>query len=178
MNYNNSLTRTNYPLHLRKIIKKTISQVLFSILVIAFIGIMIWSSSSEFLEIKNLFSGLVSFVIKFPVPIVLLGIILSAVYQYWYFITYYYELGEDYVTIRKGPITPTEVVISYDKIQDVYVDQDILDRIFGIYDVHISTATVSSGIHAHIDGVLKGSAFGLRDQFLAEVKKRKSSNTI
>ena len=58
---------------------------------------------------------------------------------------------------------PAQIHVQYGKIQDVYVDQDLLDRILGIYDVHISSATYSSGIEAHIDGVDKVGAEGLKN---------------
>lgn len=83
-------------------------------------------------------------------------------YQKWYYNFYYYDLTPDYIVIRKNPITPREITIPYERIQDVYVDQDLLDRIFGLFDVHLSSATVSSGIEAHIDEVEKQAADGLR----------------
>jgi len=83
-----------------------------------------------------------------------------------------FGLTEDFIIIRKGPITPREINIPYERIQDVYVDQDIVDRILGLYDVHLSSATVSSGMQAHIDGVEKSAADGLR-AFLLETVSRK-----
>lgn len=77
------------------------------------------------------------------------------VYQREYYKKYFYDIREDFLIIKKGVITPTETILPYDKLQDVYVDQDIFDRFFSLYDVHVSTATVMSGIQAHIDGVNK-----------------------
>ena len=84
-------------------------------------------------------------------------VLLTYFYQLWYYNVYFYDLTPDYIVIKKGPITPHEITIPYERIQDVYVDQDILDRIFGLYDVHLSSATVSSGEAAHIDGFRKTS---------------------
>lgn len=78
----------------------------------------------------------------------------------------------DYLVIKKGPITPKEITIPWERIQDVYVDQDIFDRIFGLYDVHLSTATFTSGMQAHIDGVEKEAADGLREELLEKIKNR------
>jgi putative membrane protein len=105
------------------------------------------------------------FVISFIVLMTIYGI-----YVHYYIKTYYYEDNGDFLTIRKGPITPAEINVQYAKIQDVYIDQDLLDRIFGIYDVHISSATYSSGIEAHIDGVNKNSAEALKNLFLQKIK--------
>ena len=78
---------------------------------------------------------------------------INAFYISLYIKLYYYDCGDDFITIKKGVLTPREIHVQYQKIQDVYVDQDLLDRIFGIYDVHIASATVTSGVEAHIDGV-------------------------
>ncbi|MBI2577599.1 MAG: PH domain-containing protein [Candidatus Wildermuthbacteria bacterium] len=93
-------------------------------------------------------------------------------YQKWYYAVYFYDLNDDYIVIKKGPITPREITIPYERIQDVYVDQDLLDRIFGLYDVHLSSATVASGMEAHIDGLEKQAAEGIRALLLQTVKER------
>lgn len=103
-------------------------------------------------------------------------ILLTYFYQRWYFAVYFYDLTPDFIQIKKGPITPREITIPYERIQDVYVDQDLLDRIFGLYDVHLSSATVSSGMEAHIDGVEKQAAEGLRAILLETIKQRISKN--
>src|SRR3990167_7909338 len=97
-------------------------------------------------------------------------------YQRWYYAVYFYDLTPDYIVIKKGPITPVEVTIPYERVQDVYVDQDLFDRIFSLYDVHLSSATISSGMAAHIDGVEKESADGLRAQLLKTVSEKISKN--
>jgi len=56
------------------------------------------------------------------------------------------------------------------------VDQDLLDRIFGLYDVHLSSATISSGMEAHIDGLEKQAAEGLRNILLQTVQQKISKN--
>lgn len=105
-------------------------------------------------------------------------ILLNYLYQRWYFAVYFYDLTPDFIRIRKGPITPREITIPYERIQDVYVDQDLLDRIFGLYDVHLSTATISSGMEAHIDGVEKQAAEGLRTIILETIKQKISKNKV
>lgn len=101
--------------------------------------------------------------------ILLLG--LYGWYIKYYIKTYFYEDEQDFLTIRKGVIMPAQIHVQYGKIQDVYVDQDLLDRILGIYDVHISSATYSSGIEAHIDGVDKVGAEGLKNLLLHKINK-------
>lgn len=116
---------------------------------------------------------------------VLYGLVLFVIMQtiyYWYvhfyIKTYFYDSDKDFITIKKGVFTPTEIHIQYQKIQDVYVDQDLLDRIFGLYDVHVSSATYTSGIEAHIDGLDKVAAEGLKQFLLDIVRNPRSSGEV
>ena len=106
--------------------------------------------------------------------ILIVLVTIRIVYDVWYIKTYmkryYYSADENFITIKKGVFMPTEIHVQYPKIQDVYVDQDFIDRILGIYDVHIASATVSSGIEAHIDGVNQASAEGLKDLLLNSIR--------
>jgi putative membrane protein len=109
---------------------------------------------------------------------IVLWIIVIFLYSWYvkaYIRRYYYDAGPDFVTIKKGVFAPAEIHVQYQKIQDVYVDQDILDRIMGLYDVHIASATAASAIEAHIDGVEKAAAEGLKDLLLAKLKNPSSS---
>ncbi|HSR89551.1 MAG TPA: PH domain-containing protein [Candidatus Udaeobacter sp.] len=98
------------------------------------------------------------------VLLIIYGLYISA-----YIKRYYYD-STDFITIKKGVFTPTEIHVQYKKIQDVYVDQDLLDRFFGIYDVHIASATYTSGIEAHIDGVDTQTAEALKNYILAKIQ--------
>lgn len=93
-----------------------------------------------------------------------------AIYVKIYIKRYYYDCGDKFITIKKGVFAPTEIHVQYQKIQDVYVDQDILDRIIGLYDVHIASATVTSGIEAHIDGVSYDVSESIKKILLAKIQ--------
>lgn len=95
---------------------------------------------------------------------------LYGIYVSVYIRRYYYDALEQFLTIQKGVFAPTEIHVPYGKIQDVYVDQDILDRIMGLYDVHISSATITSGIEAHIDGVDARVAEELKNFLLNKIQ--------
>jgi membrane protein YdbS with pleckstrin-like domain len=75
--------------------------------------------------------------------------------------------------LRKGVITITEVTIPYNKVQNIFVNQDLFDRIFKLYDVHLSTIGTVSQMELHIDGVSKETAEKLRDWLLNRIKVRK-----
>ncbi len=168
-----SKTREQFPLSYKKIIKKTVARTIaitiLLLVVWGFLAFMLGSIGQEAIG----WLGTATFGIFGFLFVVIL---LTYLYQRWYFAVYFYDLTNDYVVIRKGPITPREITIPYERLQDVYVDQDLLDRIFGLYDVHISSATTSSGMEAHIDGVEKQAADGLREILLQTIKQRISKH--
>lgn len=163
-----SPTREKYPLSKKKIIKKSIGSItswtIFSIILATIVGFITESAGTGFL---------VFFLVEIP------PLAVFVFYQYWYFMVYYYDLTDTYTVIKKGPITPREITIPYERVQDVYMDQDILDRIFGLYDVHLSSATIASGMEAHIDGLEREAADGLKNtllQIVTDKIQRASAN--
>jgi len=163
MQLSTSKTREKFPLSRRKILKKTIT------------GTIIWGIVLVFLVIPlSIIDPGLNFLAPclIAIGVFLLTVLLVYLYQNWYFAVYFYDLTDDFIVIRKGPITPREITIPYERVQDVYVDQDIFDRILGLYDVHLSSATISSGMEAHIDGVEKQAADGLRAHLLEIVHQR------
>ncbi len=167
-----SKTREQFPLSEKKILKKTIKGTISKVLFIGVFWFVAVISKVLDSKVHATSSNAPVFYTILALSLMFLICILSYFYQRWYFATYYYDLTPDFVVIKKGPITPQEITIPYERIQDVYVDQDIWDRIFGLYDVHISSATISSGFAAHIDGVEKQAAEGLRDIILKTVQQK------
>lgn len=168
-----SKTREQFPLSYKKIIKKTIGGAIVIIILL----LILWGTLAFVLASSGQEAVGSLIAVTFGISAFLfIAILLTYFYQRWYFAVYFYDLTPDFIQIKKGPITPREITIPYERIQDVYVDQDLLDRIFGLYDVHLSSATVSSGMEAHIDGVEKQAAEGLRAILLETVKQRISKN--
>lgn len=168
-----SKTREQFPLSTKKVLKKTVAGTL-ALSIILFIGwvviaIAIGASDGN----SNGILGIATVGIFGLILLVVLG---TYFYQKWYYAVYFYDLTDDFIIIKKGPITPIEITIPYERVQDVYVDQDLLDRLFGIYDVHLSSATISSGMEAHIDGVEKAAADGLRGFLLQTVQQKIGKN--
>lgn len=96
-------------------------------------------------------------------------------YRCRYFATYFYDLMPDHVVVRSGVITPREITIPYERIQDVCVSQDFDDRIFGLHNVYISSATGSAG---KIEGLEKEVAEGLRAIFLDKIRQRIGKESV
>ncbi len=169
-----------FPLDIkRKFWKKFLSRNLSILLLLAFIvGIF---SYITHLAAEN---GLTHIsVIRYIYSGSILIFLLRTIYEVWYIKTYiknyYYSADENFITIKKGVFAPTEIHVQYQKIQDVYVDQDAADRLFfGLYDVHIASATASSGIEAHIDGVNKENAEGLKNFLLKSIKEGHPLNNV
>lgn len=92
-------------------------------------------------------------------------------YQLLYFRTYFYTITDKLLIIRKGVLAPREITVPFDRIQDIYLDQDVIDNMFKLYDVHISTATAESTARAHIDGVEKHTAEQLRELILQKMQE-------
>lgn len=162
-----SAIQKKYPLSPKKPFKKTVKQLFFLFLLIGFVSAYLLSILITRFQEFTIERGVLWI-------IGLLGVlpVIVFLYQLWYYKTYFYDLTDDFVIIKKGPIAPLEITIPYERIQDIYIEQDIFDRFFGLYDVHISSATMTSGGLAHIDGVNKDSAHALRALILKKVKEK------
>lgn len=77
------------------------------------------------------------------------------IFEYLYYKFYYYSFRENNAEIKKGVISSATGHVRYERLQNIYVDQDIWDRIFGLYDVHYETAGETSGFYSHVDGLNK-----------------------
>lgn len=188
-----SKTREQFPLSPKKILKKTIhdtffhtgnfvvwSSIVFGLLLLPLANLKIdaLQSVADWAKLALDIVSTPAVVVGGLVVTLLFNFVATYFYQRWYFATYFYDLTPEHLIIRKGPITPREIVIPFERIQDVYVDQDLLDRFFGLYDVHVSSATASSGRSAHIDGVEKEAADGLRAALLEMMKQRMSKEGV
>lgn len=157
-----SALQRQYPLSSKKFTKKIVDKLF--LLLILDIGVCLIGA----LFIDPAFLFIIGIVFPF------VCFFAYAPYVNAYIARYYYDAGPDFVTIKKGVFAPAEIHVQYQKIQDVYVDQDIIDRMLGLYDVHIASATVASGIEAHIDGVEKEAADGLKELLLGKLRSPSS----
>lgn len=185
MGYTTSLTNSKVPLRIkiplqrRKVLKKTLGGV---------IKILIVCGLITFFMIQFLFDGWEDLAaeVQRQRTYILVGwmlciaslIVARMAYQILYFVTYFYDINDKNVVIRKGVIIKTEITLPFTKISDVYVDQDPFDFLLAIYDVHISTPTAESGIFAHIDGVNKKGAAELRQMILDRINKESSGKDL
>ena len=153
------------PLRLRKIVKKCIRGILSVVVVWGLATALMLRYAPDRLH--------QAWIPWFGALLVLL--LWRTGYQILYFISYFYNVNEQNLLVRKGVLAQTEITLPFSKITDVYVQQDLLDVVFGLYDVHFSTPTESSGMLAHIDGVDRKGAYALRDIVLRRVNRASQS---
>lgn len=178
----NSLpTRQTIPLEKRKIIKKTIGGWSFVLIIIlitpAIFSTLVLSNLPDYFFVASPISKWNLLFFNFvPLTVFIIFILLLIYfYQTLYFKAYFYNLTKEHVVIKKGVIAPKEITLPYNKIQNVYVDQDVFDRFFKLYDVHFETAGFGSGLASHIDGLNEENAKKLRNIVLENMKKSGTS---
>lgn len=166
-----SAIQSDFPLSSKKPIKKTIEAMTFWWLLgfLAVLGLLVVP-----LYFPSYYTG-ISLGVTLSWILLIIVTIIQFFYQVIYYRTYKYDITDRFVIIRKGVIMPREITIPFERIQDVYVDQDFYDRMLGLYDVHISSATFSSWVLAHIDGVASESSNGLRNVLLTKIQGRPNS---
>lgn len=164
--------REQIPLRISKVIKKCMAGAILILVLMGFSAIFV----VPFLLTK---SGKLSMEAN---PYVFVGWLLffgfllcwNPIYQMLYFKRYFYDIDGKNIVIRKGVIAQKEITLPFSRITDVYVDRDLLDVLFGLYDVHISTPTEESGRFAHIDGVDKEGSRQLRQMILDNINTNES----
>lgn len=140
---------TNLPLEEKKVTKKTLESLPMFILL--FIVVFGGSLGFNYLvpELDLWWAPMVAFILVFSF---IIGVY---IYQIYYYKLYFYDFKEDSAEVKKGVISQSTGHVRYERIQNIYVDQDILDRLFGLFDVHYETAGETSGIYSHVDGLNK-----------------------
>lgn len=164
--------RQLFPLQARKIIKKCIWSL--TALFLGWIGTTfilfeyIRYSGNDLITL--IFGSPTAFWVFWTGSLVVL-VFLRTAYQISYFLTYNYDIEGENLIIQKGVIAKSELTVPLSKITDVYVNQDMLDVVFRLFDLHISTPTVESGRFAHIDGLNKVGAENLKRLVLQKMKE-------
>jgi membrane protein YdbS with pleckstrin-like domain len=153
-NLNVESLRDNFPLEAIKPLKKSISET-FWLFVILGVAVTVLYPLLPTYQSYLLFA--------LAVPAILFPI--KYVYEYFYYRSYSYGDNQEMLVLRKGVFTKREVTVPYKKMQNIFVNQDIFDKLFGLYDVHVSTVGLISQMQLHIDGVSKKNADSLKVLF-------------
>lgn len=167
--------RETIPLQKSKVIKKSIGDMIGVLFLGGLLTLILRTFLFGDVTVMPDILLAVRSVVRIGLPILLILLFCSnPIYQYFYWKHYHYDMDQKNIVIRKGVIAQKEITLPFNRITDVYVDQDIIDVMFGLYDVHISTPTQESGQFAHIDGVNKDGSRTLRQMILDRINKEES----
>ena len=166
--------RELYPIESTKPLKKTIQMTIKMFFALIFVLIYAFFASLGKTAGSPISSGIFYVILGAGISIIMLIIILKYIYEVFYMKSYFYDVNGKTIVIRKGVFSRNEINLPFNRLQDVYVDQDFLDRIFGLYDVHVSSATSVSESLSHIDGVNKENSEALKKLFLEAIHEKNS----
>lgn len=139
------------------------------------IGILIMAGNAIFHILKALFVPLMVALMKadtkftgyFFIGLVLILMICS-IYAYLSYrrFTFYLDENKQEFVINKGVFNLTQLVVQLDKIQQVNIDQNLLQKVIGIYGLKIDTAG-AEGHEVSIQAIPETLAHSLRDHLLS-----------
>lgn len=137
---NGITTEQNYPVEGIWVLKSTLGSIL---------GVLIFGSFYLF--------GLRSERIDFYMIFIVGFIPFYIIYAYLRKITFHYSIENQFLTLRQGILSKQQRHIPYGVIQNVYVKQDLFDRLFSLASLTLENA--SQGGSSQSDGQTK--VFGM-----------------
>ena len=164
--------RVSVPIQRRKILKSSLHGIfavllIWSVLTAAALGLARLNG-----ETRSIFElVLASRLVGAWIALLVIGVAWKMSQPFLYYVSYFYDIDGPNFVIRKGIVAKREVTLPFSRITDVYLDQDVLDVMFGLYDLHISTPTAESGRFAHIDGLDRRGATQLKELVLARIQQ-------
>jgi len=84
---------------------------------------------------------------------------------------YDYRIQGGYLYISKGIFLKQKGSFPLSRITDIYLERGIGDFLFGLYNLHVSTPTASSGEFAYILGMREKNAFALQKRLTELVQE-------
>lgn len=149
------------------------------------VGIIIMAAHTAFRILKSLFFVIVILIVRSPgaytaYTFLGLGVILSisfvfAYYTYLRFTFYLNETEREFV-VDKGIFNRDHLVIPLEKIQQVNITQDILQKIIGVYGLKIDTAG-AKGEEVHIRAISEFAAVSLKEHLLVAKNNTESQSS-
>jgi len=95
-------------------------------------------------------------------------ILLCLVYAYFWYLKFTFFLDKDKqeFVVNKGVLNRDQVIIQLDKIQQVNINQNVLQKIIGVYGLKIDTAG-AKGEEVSIRAIDEVSAYNLKEHLLS-----------
>lgn len=85
---------------------------------------------------------------EYVIPLIILSLILLVVAPAAPLrrITFHYSISDKFLTLRQGILSKQEKNIPYGVIQNIFIKQDLFDRIFGLASLVVENASYGAGV--------------------------------
>lgn len=140
---------------------------------------MVWSIAKFLVFLPILIFGVLAFLASPSNPLVILALsatiallVLIFVMNYLFFNSISYSFTKTAFVIQRGVIFIDTVTIPVKNIQDVYVNQGLLDRVFGLYSVEMSTISLESKKFLKFSSFTEQNANNLRNLISKIISKK------
>lgn len=91
--------------------------------------------------------------------------------------SYYYGIDDSQLIFVRGILVKERGYFQLSRITEVYVDRSIVDLLFGLYSLHVSTPTAQSDKFARIEGLTESSAFALQSHLSILLEQKNQDDT-
>jgi uncharacterized membrane protein YdbT with pleckstrin-like domain len=159
--------RKQFDLEAVKPLKKTVAGTAYAIAIVLGLLIAINVFFKDFAQQATWLLGA-------AIALVVIYAVAAFAYHTQYYWNYEYKTTRNVLKIRKGVFGFVTVYVPYSRVQNVFVDMDIFDRLFGLRDTHLSTIGFSSVREMHVDGLNATNSEGLKNFLLDAVRKNRA----
>lgn len=133
---NEIITEKNYPVQKVWIMKSILGSIL-SLIILVPLYLSLLSGSSQSSS-QNSETSIYLIIILGFVPFRLITAILRRA-------TFHYSIENDFLTLRQGILSRQQRHIPYGVIQNLFVKQDLFDRVFGLASLTVENASQGAG---------------------------------
>lgn len=105
---------------------------------------------------------------------VLIGGLISLGVSVVAYFRYFFHLEEDQLVIQKGVFNRSLTKLPFERIQNLYIEQNVLHRILGVVSLRVDSAG-SSGHEVTIDALERGDAEAMRAYVLEQKQEGRQS---
>src|SRR5579872_3087217 len=138
---NEPITEKNYPIE-KKWILKTVWGTLLSLIFFIPAFIITWIKGAHNISGYIIYISL--YLIFVPIHVVIVTLQRT---------NFHYVLEESFIVLHQGIITKKQRNIPYGVIQNIFVKQDIFDRIFGLATITVENASQGGGNNVRADKI-------------------------
>lgn len=127
------ITEKDYPIQLLWVLK---SMIKYLFLLIFFALILVFYSAAGVGDVGSAYG---------QIAIIVVYSIIALLYSILRRVTFHYSLGDQFLLLKQGILSRQQRNIPYGVIQNVAVNQDLFDRIFGLTSLLVENAAQGAG---------------------------------